>query len=164
MATTIHTRGVVAIGVFKLFKGLLLLVVAIGALKLVHKDVAVVISNLADSFRIDPDNKYINRLLEKAAGVDSRRLQQISAGSFFYSGLLITEGIGLLLRKHWAEYLVIVLTASLIPLEIYELARHLTATRVAVLVVNTAILAYLIHVVRKQRRFRKLHLSGSDFI
>ena len=116
MPTVVHTRGVVAIGAFKLFKGLLLLVVGIAALKLRHQDVPVFLSNLADILRIDPDNEYINRLLKKVAGFDSKKLQQISAGSFFYSSLLITEGIGLLLRKHWAEYMAIVLTASLIPL------------------------------------------------
>lgn len=152
MPRVVHTRGVVVIGAFKLFKGLLLLVVGIGALRLIHKDVPMFISNLADSLRIDPDNQYINRLIEKAAGIDSRKLQQISAGSFFYSGLLITEGIGLLLRKHWAEYMAIILTASLIPLEIYELLKHLTAMRILVLLANIAIVIYLIHVVRKQRR------------
>ncbi|HXN21618.1 MAG TPA: DUF2127 domain-containing protein [Candidatus Dormibacteraeota bacterium] len=159
MAATVHTRGVIVIGTFKLLKGLLLLVVGIGALRLMHKDVALFISNLADFFRIDPDNQWINRLLEKTAGLNSRRLQFISAGSFFYSGLLIIEGVGLLLRKHWAEYLVIVLTASLIPLEFYELAKHITALRMAVLLVNIAIVIYLVHVVRKQRRYRRLHLS-----
>lgn len=154
MATVVHTRGVVVIGAFKLFKGLVLLAVGIGALNLIHKDVdlAVFIGNLADTFRIDPANRFINQLLEKAAGIDDRKLQQIGAGSFFYSALLITEGIGLLLRKHWAEYFAIILTASLIPLEIYEVAKHFTTLRVAVLLSNIAVVIYLVHIVRKQRR------------
>jgi uncharacterized membrane protein (DUF2068 family) len=159
MATTVHTRGVVVIGAFKLLKGLLLLAVGIGALRLMHKDVAVFISNLADFFRIDPDNEWINRLLEKTEGLNSRRLQFIGVGSFCYSGLLIIEGVGLLLRKHWAEYMVIILTASLIPLEIYGLVKHASALKIAVLLVNIAIVVYLVHVVRKQRRVHRLHLS-----
>lgn len=151
MAKELHTRGVLVIGAFKFLKGLLLLVVAVTALKLRHKDVPVFISELADFFRIDPGNQYVNRLLEKAAGVDARKLQKISAGSFFYSSLLIIEGIGLLLRKHWAEYMAIILTASLIPIELYEIARHLTWIRIAILLVNVAIVVYLVHIVRRQR-------------
>lgn len=152
MTQEVHTRGVLVIGAFKFLKGLLLLMVAVTALKLRHKDVPVFISNLADIFRIDPDNQYVNRLLERAAGIDARKLQEISAGSFFYSSLLIIEGIGLLLKKHWAEYMVIVLTASLIPIELYEIVRHLTWIRIAVLLINIAIVIYLVHIVRKQRR------------
>jgi uncharacterized membrane protein (DUF2068 family) len=54
------------------------------------------------------------------------------------------EGIGLLLRRRWAEYLTVVATALLMPLEVYEIAQKPNALRVAVLVVNFAILIYVI--------------------
>jgi hypothetical protein len=44
-----------------------------------------------------------------------------------YAGLLLTEGLGLLLRKRWAEYLTIITTAGLIPIELYEMSRRATA-------------------------------------
>jgi uncharacterized membrane protein (DUF2068 family) len=61
-----------------------------------------------------------------------------------YAALLLTEGCGLLLRRRWAEYLTVVATGALVPLEVYEIARHRTWTRLAVLVVNIAIVWYLI--------------------
>ena len=60
----------------------------------------------------------------------------------------------MLLRKHWAEYFTIITTGALLPLEGYELARHVTATKVIVLLVNAAIVWYLIVRVRSRRHRR----------
>lgn len=56
--------------------------------------------------------------------------------------------MGLLLRKRWAEYFTIVTTAGLIPLELYELARHVSLAKIVVLMLNVAIVIYLIRRVR----------------
>jgi uncharacterized membrane protein (DUF2068 family) len=64
-------------------------------------------------------------------------------GTFLYAGLFATEGIGLLLRKRWAEYFTIVTTSGLIPLEIYEIALHFTVTKLVVVFVNALIVWYL---------------------
>jgi uncharacterized membrane protein (DUF2068 family) len=68
----------------------------------------------------------------------------LGAGTFFYAVLEGAEGIGLLLRRRWAEYLTVVATGLLMPLEVYEIAQKPNAVRVAVLVVNFGILVYLI--------------------
>jgi len=78
-------------------------------------------------------------------------LMRFSLGALAYAAVLLTEGIGLLMAQRWAEYLTIVITASLIPLEVYELVRHTNVTRVTVLVVNLAIVIYLIVRVRWER-------------
>jgi uncharacterized membrane protein (DUF2068 family) len=69
-------------------------------------------------------------------------------GTFLYAGLFATEGLGLLRRKRWAEYFTIVTTGGLIPLEIFELARHFTVTKLVVLFVNVLIVCYLVGRVR----------------
>jgi uncharacterized membrane protein (DUF2068 family) len=63
----------------------------------------------------------------------------------------LTEGVGLALRKRWAEYLTIVSTASLLPLEVYEIAKRPDAARIVVLLANIAIVAYLVIEVRRTR-------------
>ena len=62
---------------------------------------------------------------------------------------MITEGLGLLRQKVWAEYLTVIATASLIPLEIYELVKHFTALRLGVIGINLAVVGYLIFMLRK---------------
>ena|SRR5580698_2272760 len=132
------------IALFKLTKGILLLVAAIGAFRLLHRDVAETVNHWVDILRVDPDNRYIHKLLARVLAVTPAQLKAVSAGTFIYAGLLLTEGTGLLLHKRWAEYFTIITTAGLIPLEIYEIVHHLTAAKIWVLIINVAIVVYLI--------------------
>jgi len=97
---------------------------------------------------VDPENHYIHGLLERVLRVSPHQLKALSAGTFIYASLFLTEGTGLLLRKGWAEYMTIITTAGLIPLELYEVAKHITAAKIAVLIVNLAIVVYLVMRVR----------------
>ena len=145
------SRGLLLIAAFKLLKGLALLALGIGALRLLHKDVAAEIAQWIDVLRVDPHNHYIQLLLDKLGMVDDRKLKALSVGTFFYSALFLTEGIGLALRKRWAEYLTIISTASLLPLEIYEIVRRASVPRIIVLIANIAIVVYLVIEVRRTR-------------
>ena len=138
-----------AIGVFKLFKGVLLVAVGIGALRLLNKDVAAEVYRWANAFRVDPGNRYLQLLLERLSIVNEKTLKEFSVGTLFYSTLFLIEGTGLLLGKHWAEYFTIIVTGSAIPLEIYELIRRATYVKGIVLVLNVAIVAYLAMTVRR---------------
>jgi uncharacterized membrane protein (DUF2068 family) len=140
------------IAIFKLFKALTLLAVGIGALKLMHRDVAAQVELWAELFRIDPHNHYIHWMLEKLPILDARRLKELSAGTFFYSALYLTEGIGLALRKRWAEYFTIVSTSLFIPLEIYELAKRVNLAKGIVLLVNAGIVVYLVMELRRNTK------------
>jgi uncharacterized membrane protein (DUF2068 family) len=133
----------ILIAVFKLLKGILLIAVGIGALKLLHHDVAETVSRWVDILRVDPDNRFIHRLLSRVISVSPKQLAAASVGTFVYAALLLTEGTGLLLRKRWAEYFTTITTAGLIPLEVYEITRHVTAAKIGVLAVNAAIVVYL---------------------
>jgi uncharacterized membrane protein (DUF2068 family) len=139
-----------AIAIFKLLKGVLLLAVGIGALKLLHRDVGDVVSHWVDVLRVDPDNRFIHRLLVRIVSVTPKQLAAASVGTLIYSGLLLTEGFGLLLRKRWAEYFTIVSTAGLIPLEVYEIARHLNGTKIVVLLINVGIVVYIVARIRRK--------------
>jgi uncharacterized membrane protein (DUF2068 family) len=144
-------RGLLAIAVFKIVKGLGLMAVGFGALHFLHRDVAAVIANWVDLLRIDPQNHYLRRLLEKVANVDDKKLRELSAGTFFYSALFLCEGVGLALRKRWAEYLTIISTASLMPIEILEIYKKPSAAKVALLLVNLAVVVYLVFQLRRNR-------------
>jgi uncharacterized membrane protein (DUF2068 family) len=138
-----------AIALFKLLKGILLVFVGIGALKLLRHDVAETVAHWVDILRVDPDNRFIHRMLARLLSVSPNQLRAASVGTFVYAGLLLTEGTGLLLRKRWAEYFTIITTAGLIPLEVYEISRHLTAAKIVVLLINAAIVLYLVVRVRR---------------
>jgi uncharacterized membrane protein (DUF2068 family) len=144
-----HGRGLRLIAAFKLLKGLALLALGIGALNLLHKNVEAIAVHWINVFQVDPHSHYLQMLLEKLSFLDDKRLKELSVGTFFYSALFMTEGVGLALGKRWAEYLTIVSTASLLPIELYEIAKHTTIAKLVALVINLAVVAYLIFELRR---------------
>ena len=146
------------IGLGKLVKAAALIAVGIGALELLNHESMDALARWVHALRADPDDRFIHSILERLSVVTPVQLERFSIGTFVYAALFLAEGIGLLMRKHWAEYLTVVSTSALLPLEVYELTRHFTLVRVAVLVLNIAIMAYLIVRVRSRReRSRYAH-------
>ena len=145
-------RALLAIAVFKFVKGSMLLALACGAMNLLHKDVASHVERWLEQLRIDPDNRYIGTLLSKLQLVHTKELKEFSALGAGYAALFLTEGSGLLLRQRWAEWLTIIATSSLMPLEIYELIKEFTPLRLLLLLVNAALVLFLVYRVRQKHR------------
>jgi uncharacterized membrane protein (DUF2068 family) len=148
------STGIVLIGLFKLVKAILLIAAGIGALNLLHKNVADSVTQWINVLRVDPDNRFIHRILTRVFALTPAQLKALSVGTFFYAALLSTEGIGLLMQKHWAEYFTVITTAALIPLEVYELIERFTIAKVVILSANVAIVGYLIARLRVRRSSR----------
>jgi uncharacterized membrane protein (DUF2068 family) len=143
--------SILVLGTLKLFKALLLLVVGIGAIKFMHRDVVNTVMHWTQVLRVDPDSRFVHGLLVKIFRVTPKQLKELSVGTLLYAGLFATEGVGLLLQKRWAEYFTIITTSALIPLEIYELALHFTVTKLILTFVNVLIVWYLVARVRSRR-------------
>jgi len=146
-----HRRGLMTIAVYKFLKAAALLALGFGELHYLHRNLAQEVAHGVDLLRVDPHNHYLMWVMEKVAKVDEHRLRQLSVGTFFYALLFLCEGTGLALGMRWAEFLTIVSTASLLPIEVYELFVKPSAGKAVVLVANLAIVAYLVWVVRSER-------------
>ena len=144
-------RGLMAIAALKFVNGFGLLALGFGALHFLHSDIAKEVAHWMELLRADPHNRYLLWLVEKLSNVDEHRLRQLSVGTFFYSALFLLEGTGLALAKRWAEYLTIVTTASLMPLEMYEIYARATWPRVVVLVVNIVVVVYLVRELQRTK-------------
>lgn len=144
-----HGRGLRVIAAFKLLKAFALIAVGVGALRLLHKDVAAIVEHWINVFRVDPHNHFIDLLLVKLSLLDDRRLKELSIGTFFYAGIFLVEGVGLALQKRWGEYFTIITTSSLLPIEIYELVRRVSIGRCLALGINLAVVGYLIFELRR---------------
>ena len=140
------------IAVFKLIKGGLLFLAAVGLLRLVGSDIEAIVIHWVTALRMDPDGRYLQNLIARIANLNPHDLKALSVGSFFYSGLLLTEGLGLWFEKAWAEYLTVVATSCFVPLEIHTLLKHATPAKGLILTLNLAIVAYLLWMIRRQKR------------
>jgi uncharacterized membrane protein (DUF2068 family) len=74
---------------------------------------------------------------------------------FGYAAVGLVEGIGLYLEKTWAEYFTLIITASFLPWEIFEVLRKITWIRAGLLMVNILVFLYLLKVVMERTRLRR---------
>jgi uncharacterized membrane protein (DUF2068 family) len=139
------------IAVFKFLKAAMLIALGIGAFRLLHRDIGSLLEHWTDVLGVDPDNRFVDAVLSKVSDLRPDQIKKLGLGSFLYAGLFLAEGTGLWLQKRWGEWLTAIITGSLVPVEIYEIYRHPSAVKVAVLVINLGILGYLIHHIRTKR-------------
>lgn len=145
-----HDGGLLMIGIFKLGKALFFFCVGMGAIHLLHKDLGDEAMRLVTALRFDPESRFTALLMDKVDLIDARQLRTIGMATILYSGLALTEGIGLLLEKTWAEYLTLFLTISFLPWEMFELARRPNWFRFGLLLINLAVLWYLVWLLRRK--------------
>jgi uncharacterized membrane protein (DUF2068 family) len=82
--------------------------------------------------------------IERAFSLGSDTLRLVGVVFLVYALVEGVEAFGLWYQRRWAEYLTFVVTASLLPLEAYELAHRLSALKVVTIAINLAVVAYLL--------------------
>ena len=144
-------RVIRLIALFKLLKAILLIAVGMSALHLLHKDVASEVEHWVKMLGLVPGNRYVDKALQKAGNLTPGKIKSLGVVSFLYAGLFLTEGIGLWLVKRWAEWFSVIITSSLVPVEVYEIYRHPSLVKILVLIFNVAVVGYLIYRIRNER-------------
>jgi len=145
------TRLLRLIASFKLLKAILLIVVGVGALKLIHTDIGGIVEQWVAKTGVGSGSRYVGRLLLTLVSLTPNKIRDLAVGSFIYAALFLTEGIGLWLLKRWAEWFTVISTSSLVPLEIYEIFRHPSPGKILVLAINIAVVGYLVYQIRVGR-------------
>lgn len=74
---------------------------------------------------------------------DFNHITLVAISALAYAGLEGTEGVGLAMRRRWAEYLTVIATGVLIPYELYEVVRHPSLFKLGALALNVAVVGYL---------------------
>jgi uncharacterized membrane protein (DUF2068 family) len=149
-----HSTVIRTVAVFKLFKAAILIATGIGILKLMHKDVAATLQHWIAMFHLDPGGHLVSRAIEKATSLPHQKIRDLGIVSFIYAGLFVTEGVGLWMLKRWAEWFTVIITSSLVPFEAYEIVQRPTAVRILVLLINIAVVVYLLWRIAKEPQGR----------
>ena len=149
MTTRPHQTGLAAIALFKVMKGLLMLLVGFSLLRLMHAEIATLFSLLIEALHLNADSRIIHALVLKVDALQPHSVLVAGLVSLGYAGLLLLEGIGLWLECVWAAYLTVISTSLLLPFELYEVIDRMSILRVGVLVLNLAIVLYLIGQLKK---------------
>lgn len=136
--------GLRLIIIWKAFKAVLLFVLGIGAFALVYENVQSLATTFVEWLGVDAGHPYVAKALSKLAGLTPQRITLIGIGAIIYSCVLTAQAWGLHQRKLWAEWLTVGLTSALIPVELYEIVSRPSVGKVVALVVNIAVVLYLL--------------------
>jgi uncharacterized membrane protein (DUF2068 family) len=147
-----HNKFLILIAIYKGLQALLFIALGIGALRLMHRDIGGVFDNIREALHFSPESRLVNFLLDKVSLINDPMLRRIGVFAFCYAGLSLAEGIGLYLEKAWGEVLTLLITASFLPWEIFEVMHRVTWLRVGLLVINVMVLVYLLKVVAERRK------------
>ena len=149
MAAHTH-RALKFIAAFKLVKALGLIIVAVAAFNLVQWRHVVALADWVTQLPFHQGHRFAVATVDKLLGVSPRKFLAAGIVACVYAGVFVVEGWGLWREKRWAEYLTVIVTASLIPFELWEIFQHFTWLKIFALVLNVAIVSYLIYVLREK--------------
>ena len=146
-----RNRLLLLIAIYKFLNALVFVAIGLGAHHLLHKDIADQLDLLARHLRFNPESHLVNFILEKATLVNDPLLRRIGFVAFCYAAVTTVEGIGLYLEKAWGEFLTLVITASFLPWEIFEIIRHhFTSFKAILLVINVLVFLYLLRLITER--------------
>jgi uncharacterized membrane protein (DUF2068 family) len=135
------------------FVGLVLLAVAIllfAANRADLRDVVlrVVADVTGESAAGTSSGHGITHRIDELFTLRTSRLHLFAAVALVYAAVEGLEAVGLWYGKRWAEYLTLIVTASLLPVEVYEMAHHATPFKVIAFILNVAVVVYLLYAKR----------------
>jgi uncharacterized membrane protein (DUF2068 family) len=138
------------IALYKLLKVLLLLLAAYGELRLHDASLSAKLVTWAEARPSGLEHEVVTRALEWFSGLSESKIHALRFVTLTYAAVFAVEGVGLWMRKRWAEWLTTIITGSLIPLEIWEFFYRPNLGKAAVVIANAAIVAYLVWHVRSK--------------
>ena len=136
------------IAVYKIGKVILFLVAAYGVLRMRDASFLARVYAWASTLPYALEQDLVKQLLTRFSGLSASRIDTLGLASLAYAVVFAVEGVGLWMRKRWAEWLTAIVTSSLVPLEIYELAVKPSIGLGTVLVLNVMIVWYLVAQIR----------------
>jgi uncharacterized membrane protein (DUF2068 family) len=141
------------IALFKIGKGVLLLVLGVSLLFLNARSgwMQALLKWTADEILLQ-HSRIISYLLHKTqAAVAGGMLQATAFLALVYAALFFTEGIGVYLQRRWAAWLMIVECAALIPIEVRHLWHRPGTVGAVILLVNCFIVWFLYRVLKGRK-------------
>lgn len=132
-----------AVATVEFVKGLAVLLAGFGVLSLVHRDAWDVAESFLEWLHVSPDAHYAQVFLNLADQITDSKLWFVAVGALAYSCLRFAEAYGLWMERAWAEWLALVSGAIYLPFEIYEIARRPDIVRIAIFLINVAVVLYM---------------------
>jgi uncharacterized membrane protein (DUF2068 family) len=132
-------------------RAIVLVLVGVALIANPHHDWGKTVVKFARDLGLNPNSNGIEKIIHKLHAISPDRFAAYGFIALAYGALEAAEGYGLWRRRRWAEYLTVLATSLLFIPEIWELASKAGALKVGALLVNIAVVVYLIFRLRSGR-------------
>jgi len=139
------------IAAFEGLKGVLVLAVGFALLGYIHSDLESFCEDIVRNLHLNPARGLPRIFIETAGRVPDSQMHFLVVGAALYAAVRFVEAFGLWHDRAWAEWFALVSCGVYLPVEIYELSRGISAVKVALLLVNCVVVAYLWLALRRGR-------------
>jgi uncharacterized membrane protein (DUF2068 family) len=142
------------VAVFEFTKGLLVLLLGLGLVAYIHRDIQDVAEELLLHLHLNPASRIPGvflKLVERVSNVD---MWFLALGALTYATIRVAEGLGLWFDKAWAEWVGVGSGLIYVPFEIYELTKGVTTLKLVTFGLNILVVAVLADALWRRRRTR----------
>jgi uncharacterized membrane protein (DUF2068 family) len=140
--------GMRIVAVAEAAKGALVLLVGLGLLALINRDVEAIAEKIVRFSHLNPASHYPQIFIEAAGNVTNTHLMLLAVAAAAYALVRGVEAYGLWYERRWAEWFALIAGGLYIPIEIYEMFHHLTWLKVGVFAINVGIVMYMAYALR----------------
>lgn len=151
MGRHIPRIGLKSFAFFEAVKGLLVLVVGAGLLALIHRNIQYEAADIVRFFHLNPARHYPEIFIRTISNFDSTHLWFLSLSAILYAIIRLAEAYGLWHNRLWALWFAVASDGLFLPMELFELIERVTIPRLFILLLNVALLVYLIRHMRQGR-------------
>ena len=150
------------IAVFEAFKGAIVLIAGFGLLGFLDRDNEVYAEQIIRHLHLNPAGHYPQIFIAAMARTEDSHLVALACLAALYSTVRFVEAYGLWFERRWAEWLAALSGGIYIPLELYELYRRVTWIRFGALLINVAIVAYMVWLLTESLRKRAALAAAAE--
>lgn len=152
MSAPSHAKGLHLVASIEALKGAIVLVAGFGLLALLGRNAALLAEHLVARLHLNPAHHYPHIFIEAMRDLDNAHIVLLAGLAALYSTVRFVEAYGLWRQRRWAEWLAALSGGIYVPIEIYEIFHHPTWLKAAALLINLAIVAYMVWLLTERRR------------
>jgi uncharacterized membrane protein (DUF2068 family) len=154
-----HIKGIRTVATIEFTKGVVVVLAGLGAFSMRHKSIWGIAESFLEFFHANPYNHYVGVFINLVYRVSDVRLWKIALAATIYTIIRFVEAYGLWYLRAWAEWLAIASGTIYIPFEVIDMIRHPRGFGALVLVVNVAIVLYMLYVRLDALEKRRVRLA-----
>ena len=139
------------IAALEAIKGLLAMATGLWLLSLFQYTPRALAKQLVERLHLNPSSHYPDLFVSNLGTLSDRSITLFGLAALMYAGLRFIEAMGLWQDRAWAKWFAAVTGAIYIPFEIYELMQGFNGFVIGALLINAAVVWYLVHALKQER-------------